>query len=261
MLRRRRIKRGDKRKAQIRHALRRLRERYAVRLSDHDVITVINMIQNRDNAICIAHQSGRVTVHDVMYKGTRMRLLYDKNRGSIITAFPPDSWSERWIDTNVRLGDKPQEEQPVPKKLVDTAFTIGDDMNEKTQVFRLKQKLQAAKTREEALSGKLRAQEVRNLDSERNVLKSNLKMSRREIKDLEDQQKALVYDKMVSDKELLLARTARDEAQELAFELIQHFDADLGISDLDLSSLSWDDFQQRVREYLDAATLVQPSKD
>ena len=76
--------RGNKRKAQIKHAMRRARERFGVEVSPGVLHDYVRRIQNRE-AKFVERQSNRITVWDLDGK----RLVYDKQRKMIVTILWP----------------------------------------------------------------------------------------------------------------------------------------------------------------------------
>lgn len=72
-----------------RHFKRRAKERYGLDINQKDLKRIIRMIQ-KGRCEILEKQSNRVTVYEVNYKGERMPVAYDHNRGVPITALPQD---------------------------------------------------------------------------------------------------------------------------------------------------------------------------
>jgi hypothetical protein len=70
--------------AQMRHAQRRALERYSIFCSLADLMEIRDLIQSQKGNL-VERQSLRVTVWDVDYKGTEIRVVYDNVRKSIVT--------------------------------------------------------------------------------------------------------------------------------------------------------------------------------
>ncbi len=62
-------------------------ERYGLELNRHDLRDIAKMIQ-RNSGQFIEKQSNRITVWEVTYKDTLLRVVYDKNRKVVVTALP-----------------------------------------------------------------------------------------------------------------------------------------------------------------------------
>jgi hypothetical protein len=85
-MRKRRVK-GDKRKSQSIHARKRFIQRYAIDFTksmEQEVIAEIRC----GRAPLFDKQSLRVSIYDVYYKGSVMRVVYDKKRNVIVTVLP-----------------------------------------------------------------------------------------------------------------------------------------------------------------------------
>jgi hypothetical protein len=90
----------DKRHAQFRHAMRRANERYGIRLTQHDLVTIIRDIQD-GRAAFVVKQSHRVSLFDVDVQETKIRVAYDKVRKSIATVLTMDQgWGTDEGDRN-----------------------------------------------------------------------------------------------------------------------------------------------------------------
>ena len=74
----------NKKFSEIAHAKRRAYQRYKIRLSPRGYRRLCNQIKNSESTF-IRRKSNTRTIHDVVYEGTRMRAVYDKARGCIVT--------------------------------------------------------------------------------------------------------------------------------------------------------------------------------
>lgn len=79
----RHIKR-HKRKNQIKHAKRRFAQRCDISVSDEDLNKMVLDIQ-KQNAIFVKKESNRVSLWNVTHLGKEYKVLYDKQRKSIVT--------------------------------------------------------------------------------------------------------------------------------------------------------------------------------
>ena len=79
-----RFRGGSKAKDQEAHALRRAYLRYGLRLTQHDLHTIRNEIQE-GRSTCVQTQSNRISVHDLVYKDVPVRVVYDKMRKTVVT--------------------------------------------------------------------------------------------------------------------------------------------------------------------------------
>lgn len=79
----------SKRKAQIIHASARAVERVGIILSERKNAEVVKMIQNKQ-AVFVRRQSKRVSIWDVCFEETEMRVAYDKDRKVIVTVMTKD---------------------------------------------------------------------------------------------------------------------------------------------------------------------------
>lgn len=75
------------------HAKRRFLERYGMTFSTRDLDAIVSQIKT-GQASFISRQSLRVTIWDVFYCGTLMRVVYDKNTKNIVTVFPHETQAE-----------------------------------------------------------------------------------------------------------------------------------------------------------------------
>lgn len=78
---------SSKAKAERKHCLHRLRERFGVNLSENDYYGIINQIQN-NKAKFVDRQSNRVTIWQLVIQQQDVVVCYDKIRKEIITAIP-----------------------------------------------------------------------------------------------------------------------------------------------------------------------------
>lgn len=74
----------NKKFSEIAHAKRRAYQRYRIKLSPKGYRKLCNQIKNSDS-VFIKRKSNTRTVHDVFHKGIKMRAVYDKSRGCIVT--------------------------------------------------------------------------------------------------------------------------------------------------------------------------------
>lgn len=72
---------------QVRHAKLRALERYDIRLTDHEYKNLCHMIQIGSSKI-IEKQSNRATVHLIEWNNIKMKVVYDKERKTIVTFLP-----------------------------------------------------------------------------------------------------------------------------------------------------------------------------
>lgn len=79
-----RFRTGDKKRAEIKHALRRAMERYGLHLTEQDLNLIRKAIQAGASQ-CVNKQTWRVSVHDLRYMDTDIRVVYDKERKSIVS--------------------------------------------------------------------------------------------------------------------------------------------------------------------------------
>ena len=78
---------GSKAKAQRSHAARRSREREGFRLHPARQIRAVKQIQNGE-ADFIERQSGRITLWWVEIDAHRLKVVYDKQRQTIVSVLP-----------------------------------------------------------------------------------------------------------------------------------------------------------------------------
>ena len=90
----------NKASAQTKHAINRIEERYGLHLSETDMRHFSNQIQS-GNATFLEKQSNRVSVFSVNTMAGEVPMVYDKQRGTIVTALPGsyvETGSKRWFD-------------------------------------------------------------------------------------------------------------------------------------------------------------------
>lgn len=80
---------GCKAEHQRAHASRRAMERYGIHLTD-DVWRALVACITTGRSTLVERQSNRVVVHDVAYDGQRVRVVYDTERGQLVTFLPAD---------------------------------------------------------------------------------------------------------------------------------------------------------------------------
>lgn len=71
------------------HAKRRAEERYALELNRDDLRNIVQRIQ-QNQATHVEKQSHRVSVFDLTYNNIDVRVVYDKNRKTIVTFLPKE---------------------------------------------------------------------------------------------------------------------------------------------------------------------------
>jgi hypothetical protein len=77
----------DKRKWEIRHAKKRLKERYGISAGNKFLTQIINQIKS-GKANKLNRHSKRVSEYLVKVSGTDIRVIYDHKRTMIVTALP-----------------------------------------------------------------------------------------------------------------------------------------------------------------------------
>lgn len=101
--------RMTKRASQMKHALRRAYERYGQNMSPNQIKQIAKLIaDNSPDCEFVERQSWRVSVWDVHYEGNAYRVVYDKNRHSIVTFLPNDT-PVKWYKLNEEMNC----EQPI----------------------------------------------------------------------------------------------------------------------------------------------------
>lgn len=71
------------------HAKRRAVERYSLDLNRQDLRNIVTVIQS-NKATPVEKQSHRVTVFDLTYNEVDVRVVYDKQRKTIVTFLPKE---------------------------------------------------------------------------------------------------------------------------------------------------------------------------
>jgi len=71
------------------HCKQRFLERYGIEFNRHMRSEFEKLIQTNQTHL-IKKQSNRVSIHDVIYEGEVYRVVYDKNRKTIVTVLPSD---------------------------------------------------------------------------------------------------------------------------------------------------------------------------
>jgi hypothetical protein len=98
---------SSKAKSQKRHAARRLHERFDIQIKQHEYQELVRQIQS-GQAKFIEKQSNRVKVLEVELRGIKIRVCYDKQRKTIITALPAeDSPAFKDVDRTQLKDDYP----------------------------------------------------------------------------------------------------------------------------------------------------------
>ena len=82
-------KKKTKQESQRIHAKRRFLERYGLDFNRHVRREFERLIRCYQTHLII-QQSNRVSIHDVIYNGDVYRVVYDRNRHTIVTALPQD---------------------------------------------------------------------------------------------------------------------------------------------------------------------------
>lgn len=86
-------KKGVKRKHQVSHVRRRLQERFGIHLNEHEIEHLSQSIRDHHPAgEFVERQSDRVTVWRGVMLGNEMYLVYDKDRGTVVSALTPIQW-------------------------------------------------------------------------------------------------------------------------------------------------------------------------
>lgn len=80
-------------KQQLKHAVRRAKERYGLYLTKHDYLNLVSQVR-QGKATCVGRDSLRVTVWVVAHIGVEMLAVYDSVRGRIATFLPMRSKSQ-----------------------------------------------------------------------------------------------------------------------------------------------------------------------
>ena len=76
---------SSKKESQIKHAIKRAKQRFELSLTKTDLIDIVRNIQNNIDCVFIKKQSNRVSIFIIKYKDQQYRVVYDKERKSIVT--------------------------------------------------------------------------------------------------------------------------------------------------------------------------------
>lgn len=87
-------RKGSKESAQKHHFKKRMMGRFGIEITDKEIIDIVNLIQTGQTSI-VEKQSLRVTIHQIIYKGEKVNIPYDKQRKVPITAlFDEELWND-----------------------------------------------------------------------------------------------------------------------------------------------------------------------
>lgn len=78
---------ASKKKCQIRHAIKRAKERYNIYLRFEDIPEIVKLIQSEQSTL-ILKKSIRVSIHEVIYLTKKFVVVYDSLRENIATFLP-----------------------------------------------------------------------------------------------------------------------------------------------------------------------------
>lgn len=78
---------ASKKKCQIRHAIKRAKERYNIYLRFEDIPEIVKLIQSEQSNL-ILKKSIRVSIHEVLYLNKKLIVVYDSLRENIVTFLP-----------------------------------------------------------------------------------------------------------------------------------------------------------------------------
>lgn len=87
--------RKTKAACQTNHFLRRVNERFGMHLNENHIREMVGLIRGGQSKF-IDRQSHRVAVHDIQYKGETMRVCYDSQRDTLVTALLPE-WEPQTV--------------------------------------------------------------------------------------------------------------------------------------------------------------------
>lgn len=79
--------RSSKAQTQRRHAIRRAHERHGLQLTRQDLNDIVRQIQS-DKATFVERQSLRVSLFDVVVHERSVRVVYDRQRKTIVSFLP-----------------------------------------------------------------------------------------------------------------------------------------------------------------------------
>lgn len=82
--------------AQVRHAKHRCLERFDIQLTDHEYWKLCQQIRSGKSKI-LHKQSNRISVHLIKLRDQEVNVVYDKQRGTIVTFLPN---GERYDDSD-----------------------------------------------------------------------------------------------------------------------------------------------------------------
>lgn len=74
----------NKKKTELKHAIKRARQRFGLELKEHHIFEIVKMIQ-RGEGVYLHKQSDRISHWILNYSGRDMIAVYDKNRGMVVT--------------------------------------------------------------------------------------------------------------------------------------------------------------------------------
>lgn len=75
------------------HAKKRAKERYGLILNRHDLRAIVDDIHG-GRFVLVERQSHRISVYDMVVKGTPVRLVYDHQRQTVVTFLPKETTCE-----------------------------------------------------------------------------------------------------------------------------------------------------------------------
>ena len=81
----------NKKRAQMRHARRRAKQRYGLDLSTDQLRAIANRIKD-GRASLLRSCSNRVGIYQVPYQQQLLVVAYDRKRGQVSSFLPPNSW-------------------------------------------------------------------------------------------------------------------------------------------------------------------------
>ena len=77
------------------HAKNRAKERFGIDMNADVHREIVDIIQ-KNKAKFVQRQSNRVTIWDVDYRYYKLRVVYDKNRGQVVTFLNRDGYMNAW---------------------------------------------------------------------------------------------------------------------------------------------------------------------
>ena len=78
---------ASKKKCQIKHAIKRAKERYNIYLRYEDIPEIVKLIQSEQSTL-ILKKSIRVSIHEVIYMNKKFVVVFDSLRENIATFLP-----------------------------------------------------------------------------------------------------------------------------------------------------------------------------